>query len=106
MYPEKIRAAVRKGVRSGLPEALSLLRERSQELVPVRTGALRASCRVSAGDTGGTVSYDTPYAVQVHEDMTAHHPSGQAKFLEQPASDGALGEQMAGKLAGQIRKCM
>ena len=61
---------------------------------------------MSVTDTGGTVSYDTPYAVQVHEDMTAHHPSGQAKFLEQPASDGALGEQMAGKLAGQIRKCM
>jgi hypothetical protein len=30
------------------------------------------------------VGYSAPYALYVHEDMTARHPNGQAKFLEQP----------------------
>lgn len=32
-----------------------------------------------------TVSFSAPYALFVHEDLTARHPIGQAKFLEQPA---------------------
>lgn len=33
------------------------------------------------------VSYSTNYAIYVHEDLSAQHPIGQAKFLEQPARD-------------------
>lgn len=37
------------------------------------------------------VTYTAPYAVYVHEDLTAKHPNGgQAKFLEQPMRDNAL----------------
>lgn len=40
-----------------------------------------------AGRTAVSVSviYDTPYAIFVHEDLTKHHPVGQAKFLEAPS---------------------
>lgn len=31
------------------------------------------------------VGYETRYAIYVHEDLTANHPHGQAKFLEYPA---------------------
>jgi len=31
------------------------------------------------------VGYTAAYAVYVHEDLTANHPVGQAKFLEEPA---------------------
>jgi hypothetical protein len=37
----------------------------------------RSGRRASAGDQVG-------YAVKVHEDLYAHHPEGQAKFLEDP----------------------
>ncbi len=30
------------------------------------------------------VGYTQSYAVYVHENLEAHHPNGQAKFLEQP----------------------
>jgi len=30
------------------------------------------------------VGYEQPYAVFVHENLEAHHPVGQAKYLEQP----------------------
>jgi hypothetical protein len=31
------------------------------------------------------VGYSAPYAIYVHENLQAHHPVGQAKFLETPA---------------------
>jgi hypothetical protein len=31
------------------------------------------------------VGYSQGYAVYVHEDLEAYHPTGQAKFLETPA---------------------
>lgn len=37
----------------------------------------------------GSVIYDAPYAVYVHEDLEAYHPHGQAKYLEQPAREHA-----------------
>ena len=38
------------------------------------------------------VGYEMPYAMYVHEDLTKHHPIGQAKYLEQPARQ--LGQAM------------
>jgi hypothetical protein len=34
--------------------------------------------------TSVIVGYTAAYALFVHENLTAHHPVGQAKFLEQP----------------------
>lgn len=39
------------------------------------------------------VGYEAYYAIYVHENLQAHHPVGQAKFLEEPAR--ALRGQMA-----------
>ena len=56
------------------------------------------------------VGYTASYAAQVHEDLQAFHPEGQAKFLEQPARElyntGTLakivyGLLRAGRTAGQ-----
>jgi hypothetical protein len=35
------------------------------------------------------VGYTQAYAIYVHENLEAHHPVGQAKFLEQPAREHA-----------------
>lgn len=35
------------------------------------------------------VGYTQAYALYVHEDLEAHHPVGQAKFLEEPARTNA-----------------
>lgn len=35
------------------------------------------------------VSFSAKYAIFVHEDLTARHTNGQAKFLEQPARENA-----------------
>lgn len=72
----------------------------SKELCPVDTGALRSTGHaedvVREGDVlTGVLSYggvagsgtDVGYAVYVHENLEAHHPVGQAKFLEQPVRE-------------------
>lgn len=66
----------------------------SQRLVPVDTGALRASGHVvleSITDRSVSVAVvyggaAAPYALIVHENLQAHHPVGQAKYLEVAAT--------------------
>ena len=82
----------------------------SKEIVPVLTGALRASGHVqlpevSALDVSVTLGYGgpaAPYAVYVHENVMARHKEGQqAKFLERPMLEAAEG--MEGRLADALR---
>lgn len=76
----------------------------AKRLTPVDEGILRASGFVQlpvetpegievmigfggpagTGNRGETNTEDVGYAVYVHEDLTAHHTVGQAKFLETP----------------------
>jgi hypothetical protein len=47
--------------------------------------SLRAKSLKGVRKSTVRVIYDTPYALYVHEDLTANHPNGgQAKFLEEP----------------------
>lgn len=64
----------------------------SQKIVPVDTGALRKSGAWEpsvkiGGHRVATVSYETEYAVEVHENLTNYHePPTKAKFLEEPTN--------------------
>lgn len=57
----------------------------SNEKVPIEEATLERSGTVSTdpGNFTAAVSYDTPYAVKQHEDMTLRHDQGRtAKYLE------------------------
>ena len=56
------------------------------------------NARVDEATPGAAVEYQAPYAVYVHENLTARHPNGQAKFLEQPA------RQMRAQLLAMVRR--
>jgi hypothetical protein len=65
----------------------------SVRITPIQTGALRASGHVEPPEidpAGATVSFgyggaSAPYAVYVHENLSAYHkPPTMAKFLELP----------------------
>ncbi len=43
--------------------------------------------RFGKGDTQVAVGYSADYAVIIHEDITRHHPNGQAQYLIQPARE-------------------
>lgn len=70
--------------RKGLLAAGEHVLGASNAQVPLEEGDLARSGAVSQGEGGRTaISYDTPYAVRQHEDLTLRHDSGRnAKFLE------------------------
>lgn len=62
----------------------------SNAIVPHEEGDLERSGEVTSDETTGTVavSYDRPYAVRQHEELTWRHDDGrQAKYLETPMHD-------------------
>jgi hypothetical protein len=69
-----------------------IMTDSKENYVPVKTGNLRSTGFVQLPEIDGqdinvTLSYGGPavdYAVVVHEDLTAHHPHGQAKYLSTP----------------------
>lgn len=73
--------------RRALLLALEHLLGASRQLVPHEEGTLERSGRVIVADDGslGAVTYDTPYAVRQHEDLSMRHDPGRsAKYLERP----------------------
>lgn len=76
---EKLHAATEAGLRVGV----EYLRTEANRRVPHDEGVLERSSRASVDGLKGAVSYDTPYAVRQHEDMSFHHDGkGEAKWLE------------------------
>ena len=81
----------------------------AKALTPVLTGSLRASGQVASPEvrsegarvTMGFGNSAVGYAVHVHENLQAHHPVGQAKFLEQPLNEARNG--MDARLAAELR---
>lgn len=58
---------------------------------PVDTGALKESAEIEEVTNSSTqyeleLSYNTPYAIYVHEISYYHHPHGQWKYLEVPVN--------------------
>src|SRR5581483_3232082 len=86
----------------------------AKKLCPVDTGVLRASGTVlppaetgmSAEVVAGFGGAASAYAVPVHERMGVHHPTGQAKFLEQPFLERAatLPAKLAAKVAAAFER--
>lgn len=69
----------------GLALAAEYVLEEANRSIPIEEGTLQRSGVASVDDDGtrAAVSYDTPYAVPVHEDLTARHDAGRrGKWLE------------------------
>lgn len=84
----------------------------AKQRTPVDTGALRASGNVSAPSIGPdgvsvTLSFGgeaAPYAVPVHEDLSAFHTTGQAKYLESVVleSRGFMNARLAARIKSEL----
>lgn len=86
-------STIASGFAKGLKEAGLKLQRESQKIVPVDTSDLKGSANTrnvggKGFDADVVVSYNTEYAVYVHEDMNAKHKPGKsAKYLEKPARE-------------------
>lgn len=86
-YGEKVSGKAKDAAASGLHKAAEHVLEQANRLVPIEEGTLLRSGVASsdAGQLKAAVSYDTPYAVRQHEELSYSHDEGrQAKYLEQP----------------------
>ncbi len=80
----------KKELRKSMGSVALPLFEKTQEIVPVKKGKLKASGRISirVGDKQITLTIKygddgTPYAAKIHEDLELTHPhGGQAKYVE------------------------
>jgi hypothetical protein len=86
---EQLAARMPQELAKALREELEIESTESQRRTPVDTGALRQSHRVdvnvSNGEVSGTITVGgpaAPYSIEVHENLEAFHPIGEAKFLE------------------------
>ena len=99
-------------VRNAVDKELKILLIRALEATPIRTGALRRSGEVikskhEHAGVSGAVRFggdgDVPYALYVHEDLTAaHKPPTQAKFLTAAANEQA--KNMDKRMAERIQR--
>lgn len=84
-----VEARVKRNLAEGVAAAAKMVYDKSQELVPVETGALKESGRIEVTGTGfgakATVAYGgptAPHAFVVHEDLEAYHaPPTCAKYI-------------------------
>lgn len=80
---ENVAALLEAGAEDGVRLAAEHLLTEANKHVPHDEGTLERTGAASYDGLVGAVSYDTPYAVRQHEDMSAHHHGkGQAKWLE------------------------
>lgn len=103
----EILADVHAAAAQGLRVAAEHLLTESRKLVPLETGALERSGTVTVDDADldAAVSYDTPYAVAVHEDLAAQHDQGrQAKYLEQALETEQ--DTIQDLIAAQVRRAL
>lgn len=98
--------AFRGKVEDALRDAGEYVLEQSSREVPHEVGDLQDSGRVTVDGDTCAISYDTPYAVRQHEDMTYQHDAGRkAKYLEDPlnaASNGPIQRILSDKLGREF----
>lgn len=83
---ELVRTAATRSLDVATEHVLGVANQR----VPIEEGTLERSgaADVDAATLTGSVSYDTPYAVRQHEDLSMRHDRGrQAKYLETASLD-------------------
>jgi hypothetical protein len=85
----QVQRMIKQKTKEAMQDIVLDLTRRSKELAPLDTGDLRGSgfgeVEAMTNNVIGTVSFNTPYALIQHEDMSFNHPrGGQAKYLEQP----------------------
>lgn len=98
---ERVELGGKEGVRNAVEHVLT----EANKTVPHDEGTLERSGEASTDGTTGAVSYNTPYAVKQHEDMSLRHDGkGQAKWLENTMTGEAhtVGEIIAAAIRGDV----
>ncbi|MGW8374265.1 minor capsid protein [Streptomyces sp. ODS28] len=103
--------AALRGTHEGAARGLRLAAEhvlaKSRERVPLDEGPLERSgvATIDESSLDAAVSYDTPYAVRQHEELSYRHDPGRtAKYLEDPLNEQA--DTVAELIAAEVRRSL
>jgi hypothetical protein len=100
-------AGIRRGAARGVLLAAEHVLAESRKRVPIDEGTLERSgaAVVDESELTAAVSYDTPYATRVHEDLRARHSPGRsAKYLESVLPEQA--GTVEALIAAQVRRAL
>jgi hypothetical protein len=103
----RVERKLRAAAVAGLGQWAELVLQESREQVPLDEATLERSgvTSVDPDDLAAAVSYDTPYAVDQHENMQWNHaPGRKAKYLEDPWN--ASADTAADLLAAHFRRAL
>jgi len=106
-HGDAVARQMRDGAARGLLLAAEHVLQQSQELVPLDESPLMQSGTASVDPPSLTavVSYDTPYAVRQHEELSYRHAPGRtAKYLERPLN--ASRSDVLALIAAQMRRSL
>lgn len=106
-YGDRAKAGAHKGAARGLQLGAEHVLEEANRIVPIEESTLEKSgvASVDEGELRAAVSYDTPYAVRQHEELTYQHDAGrQAKYLETPANDGGVKAKVNALIAREVKQ--
>ncbi|MER8042589.1 hypothetical protein [Streptomyces sp. NPDC094032] len=104
--------AALRGTRAGAVRGLRLASEHvlteARRIVPIEEATLERSGAATVDERSmkAAVSFDTPYAVRQHEELTYRHDAGRsAKYLEKPMAEEAdtVGEIIAAQVRRSLR---
>lgn len=104
---EQVLRGTEAGAVRGLRMAAEHVLARSRARVPLDEGPLERSgvATVDENELKAAVSYDTPYAVRQHEELSYRHDAGRtAKYLEGPLAEETA--TVAEIIAAQVRRSM
>lgn len=92
---ERMTRNIAEAVKEGLEDVTLDLERRAKEQAPIDLGDLRGSGAseviTTTNGVNGIVSFNTPYALIQHEDLTFFHPQGgKAKYLTDPLNQQAI----------------
>lgn len=107
-HGEQALAGTHAGAARGLRLAAEYVLGLSRAQVPIEEATLERSGVASVDESQLTaaVSYDTPYAVRQHEELSYRHDAGRkAKYLEDPLNEsaGTVAEIIAAQLRRSLR---
>jgi len=81
---EKLGKSITADALQGAEDAGYQILDVAAENCPVKTGRLKRSRFLKVIGFEVQIGFDTEYAAAVHEDTSAGHDTGEAKFLETP----------------------
>ena len=101
-FPPELKTEIGKAIM----KSAYLVEGKSKPITPVLTGQLRGSIASKFSSFQAIIQPNKEYAIYVHENLTAHHPVGEAKFMEKGAkqAEPQIQREFQGAINNVIRK--